>query len=135
MFSRMHFVLYANLLLFFYTLIDFNHKLFQTDNIFSQVASGGGRTLSDVMNSLPAGIGQWQIAIYIVIVALLVLVALRFFSLAFILMEIATLLTLINYAIQWFQSQQYMNSLFEAAVLLVSLASIWAVAHSLHMVK
>lgn len=131
----MHVVLYANLLLFFYTLIDFNHKLFQTDNIFSQVASGGGRTFADLASRLPAVLVPWQNLIYIVLLALLVLLALRFFSVAFVLMEIATLLTMINYAMQWFQSQQYMSSLFEGAVLLVALASIWATAHALKMVK
>ncbi|GBG96634.1 hypothetical protein [Lactococcus termiticola] len=135
MFSRPRLILYMNLVLFFYTLIDFNRRLFAVDNLFAQVATGAGNTLRDLMAGLPSLVNQFQVVIYIIVLALLILLALRFFNVAFVLMEIAVLLTLINYAMQWFNNQQNINSLFEAAVILVTLASIWAIAKPLKLVK
>jgi len=135
MFSRARLILYANLILFFYTLIDFNRRLFTVDNLFTQIAAGAGNTVKDLMAGLPQLVIQFQWLIYIVIIALLVLLAFRFFNVAFVLMEIAVLLTMINYAMQWFNNQQNINSLFEAAVILVTLASVWGIAKPLKLVK
>ena len=134
MFSKLHFILYANIALFIYTLVALAQTLLAKRNIFTSTYDGVVTNVSSFFNRFLLQFTQWQNIIYIVLIIVAVLLIIKFFHIAFLLMEIAVAIVIIDWIFQYVYRQQGMTPLFQILILLVSLSSIWALSKTVSLI-
>ncbi|QPS71221.1 hypothetical protein [Lactococcus garvieae] len=134
MLNKAHLILYANIALFIYTLMQVSQRLLAAPNAFTTFFQNTSRTVTHFINQTLAPVAQWQNVIQVLLVFVIILLIIRFFHVGILLLEICAGLVLVDWLYQYFTHQQNLTLLYPLAVLFISLFSIRFIAKEMALI-
>jgi hypothetical protein len=118
-------LLYANVALYVYTLIELIKILVTHNNFFTEFLTNLFINFNLMTTKILTAITAWQNLLYLALFVLIIFLLLKFWRVTFILLEIISAFLILDVVILLAQHQFDWTNLFFVAVLIVTLMNIW----------
>lgn len=133
MFSKTWLLLYANVAVFVYGLVEWVKLLTQHNNFFTQFLKNIFANVKSLTSQILSALTAWQNLLYLAIFALLVFLLIKFWRLTFVLLEIITGFLLIDFLILLVQHELALENSFVVVVVIICLMNIWQTSKTLKL--